>query len=529
MSPRYKKSSIELLDESWTAYRQKLDAIDQDIKEIQYDPYEVVVPQTKHAIWDRIPELSINSELYILPNDKTILDVDTLINSLPNVSLPEVPEHPSISFPRHEYPETYFTIYRYNLDGTPWQSGSLLKRVINKIDRLANEDNQNSYIELSQHDRDVKERKKIIKRSQELRHQIAELREKFDRVRRNEQLRLRASLSFTESKNIEQLIDLAHNKHELPKFLRTNYAIRFDSTNSVVLIQFEFPDYTERKLIVGHRKVRYETHPKYATDTQQRKLIKTCLYSLIIRIAHIAARYNAADQIKTVVVNVTQNWFDTATGQPRSGVIASLQASVEYLKELDLTKLDPESCFKYLKGIITPSLQNISPIRPIFILNKEDDRVVESKNVNDHLEAEANLAAMPWEDFEHLVAQLFEWEFSKNNVEVRVTRASRDRGVDAILFDPDPLRGGKYVIQAKRYTRTVDVSAVRDLYGTVMNEGANRGILITTASYGPDAYEFAKDKPLSLVDGPNLLQMLQRHGKKFRIDLDEARQLNANL
>jgi restriction system protein len=210
-------------------------------------------------------------------------------------------------------------------------------------------------------------------------------------------------------------------------------------------------------------------------------------------------------------------------------VIASLQASVEYLKELDLTKLDPESCFKYLKGIVTPSLQNISPIRPIFILNKEDDRVVESKNINDHLDAEANLAAMPWEDFEHLVAQLFEWEFSKNNVEVRVTRASRDRGVDAILFDPDPLRGGKYVIQAKRYTRTVDVSAVRDLYGTVMNEGANRGILITTASYGPDAYEFAKDKPLSLVDGPNLLQMLQRHGKKFRIDLEEARQLNASL
>ena len=67
-----------------------------------------------------------------------------------------------------------------------------------------------------------------------------------------------------------------------------------------------------------------------------------------------------------------------------------------------------------------------------------------------------------------------------------LTRASRDRGVDAIMFDPDPVRGGKYVLQAKRYTRTVDVAAVRDLYGTVVNEGANRGILVTTASYGPD-------------------------------------------
>lgn len=96
------------------------------------------------------------------------------------------------------------------------------------------------------------------------------------------------------------------------------------------------------------------------------------------------------------------------------------------------------------------------------------------------------------------------------------------------MFDPDPVRGGKYVLQAKRYTRTVDVAAVRDLYGTVVNEGANRGILVTTASYGPDAYEFAKDKPISLIDGPNLIALLRKHGRAYRIDLEEARRLEAS-
>ena len=61
-----------------------------------------------------------------------------------------------------------------------------------------------------------------------------------------------------------------------------------------------------------------------------------------------------------------------------------------------------------------------------------------------------------------------------------MTQASRDGGVDAIAFDPDPIRGGKIVIQAKRYAYTVGVSAVRDLYGTLMNEGATKGILVTT-------------------------------------------------
>jgi restriction system protein len=166
-----------------------------------------------------------------------------------------------------------------------------------------------------------------------------------------------------------------------------------------------------------------------------------------------------------------------------------------------------------------------TPIRPIMQLQTTDARFVESRDVDLEVDPQSNLAAMDWEDFEHLIAQLMEWEFARSGVEVRVTRASRDRGVDAVMFDPDPLRGGKYVLQAKRYTRTVDVSAVRDLYGTLLNEGANRGILITTASFGPDAYEFAKDKPLSLVDGPNLLNLLARHGKTFRIDLEEARLL----
>jgi restriction system protein len=134
---------------------------------------------------------------------------------------------------------------------------------------------------------------------------------------------------------------------------------------------------------------------------------------------------------------------------------------------------------------------------------------------------------MDWEDFEHLIRELFEKEFASSGGEVKVTRASRDGGVDAIAFDPDPIRGGKIVIQAKRYTNTVGVSFIRDLYGTVVNEGASKGIIVTTSTYGPDAYEFAKGKPLVLIDGNNLLHLLEKHGHKARIDLQEAKKLLA--
>jgi hypothetical protein len=36
---------------------------------------------------------------------------------------------------------------------------------------------------------------------------------------------------------------------------------------------------------------------------------------------------------------------------------------------------------------------------------------------------------------------------------------------------------------------------------------ANSGILVTTADYGPDSYEFARGKPLKLLSGSELLYL----------------------
>jgi restriction system protein len=192
---------------------------------------------------------------------------------------------------------------------------------------------------------------------------------------------------------------------------------------------------------------------------------------------------------------------------------------------LDLRRVDPKACFKSLKGVASSKLTDLTPVRPILKLNKDDARFVEAYAVAEAIDERTNLAAMDWQDFENLIREIFEKEFSRNGGEVKITRASRDGGVDAVAFDPDPIRGGKIVIQAKRYTNTVGVSAVRDLFGTVQHEGAMKGILVTTATFGSDAYEFAKDKPITLVSGAELLSILGRHGHNAKINLSEARAL----
>lgn len=59
---------------------------------------------------------------------------------------------------------------------------------------------------------------------------------------------------------------------------------------------------------------------------------------------------------------------------------------------------------------------------------------------------------------------------------------------------------------------------------TFSQSGGNKGILVTTSHFGSDAYNFAKDKPLSLLDGDNLLQLLIKHNFKAKIDIQEAKE-----
>lgn len=234
---------------------------------------------------------------------------------------------------------------------------------------------------------------------------------------------------------------------------------------------------------------------------------------------------DSMNYVKRIGFNGFIQSHSPATGIIERKCILSMLVNRDTFFSLNLSHVEPKECVKYLKGVFASKIHTGTPIQPIITISK-DSRIVANKNVE--YTSLTNLAEMDWEDFEHLVRQIFEWEFKDSGGEVNVTQASRDGGVDAIIFDPDPIRGGKIVVQAKRYTNTVGVSAVRDLYGTIINEGANKGILITTSDYGPDAYKFATGKPITLLNGGHLLYLLEKHGKKARIDIKEAKENMGN-
>lgn len=316
-------------------------------------------------------------------------------------------------------------------------------------------------------------------------------------------------------------IEMAMKSMSLPPFASSECETKFDLESGILIHEHRFPDPSGAEWI-KYVQLKAGWTPKPANEKEKKEAVARLHPSLCLRLAAEIARLDDEGIVKAVAINGWADFTEKSTGQEKRAYCASLFATKEQIMGLNLPALDPLEAFAVLKGIATRSLE-LAPIAPVIRLDTSDPRFVDPKEVLSKMPEEENLAVMDWEDFEHLCRELFERAFASTGAEVKVTRASRDQGVDAIVFDPDPLRGGKIVIQAKRYTNTVDVSAVRDLYGSVHNEGALKGILVTTSHFGPESYSFTKDKPITLINGHELLGLLEKHGYKFRINLAEAK------
>lgn len=120
-----------------------------------------------------------------------------------------------------------------------------------------------------------------------------------------------------------------------------------------------------------------------------------------------------------------------------------------------------------------------------------------------------NLYSLDPIEFENMVKALL----IKMGFNATTTKASGDGGIDIVAINEQPIVSGKYVIQCKRYKtgNNIGEPTIRELYGIMHAENANKGILITTSDFSKQAVAFAKDKAIELINGNDLLSLLNKY------------------
>lgn len=287
------------------------------------------------------------------------------------------------------------------------------------------------------------------------------------------------------------------------------HRVAYSPNSKQLVVELELPSIDAMPDVREHKFVKTkDSITSVALPSRERKsLHDSSLAQLAIRTIWSLFRADPFGVIDTIVLNGHIRSIDKRTGSDVYPCVLTVRVTRDQMDDLDLSRIDPLACLQGLSASVSRSPAELVPVRPLLEFNMSDPRFVPEADVLSTLDTRPNLMELSPGEFESLITNLFE----KMGLETRLTQASRDGGVDCVAYDPRPIFGGKVVIQAKRYKNTVGVSAVRDLFGTMQNEGASKGILVTTSGYGRASHEFANGKPMELLDGANLLFLLKEH------------------
>ncbi len=113
------------------------------------------------------------------------------------------------------------------------------------------------------------------------------------------------------------------------------------------------------------------------------------------------------------------------------------------------------------------------------------------------------IRAMSWREFETLVGEAYR----RQGYMVEETGGGgADGGIDLILLG----KGQKVIVQCKQWkTFKVGVKIVREMYGIMTAERADRVIIVASGTYTQEACDFARGKPIDLVNGKALVQLIR--------------------
>ncbi|MFB7469729.1 restriction endonuclease [Kitasatospora sp. NPDC056184] len=242
--------------------------------------------------------------------------------------------------------------------------------------------------------------------------------------------------------------------------------------------------------------------------TERKALYREVLAQTALRVVAELYRADGDGMLASVVLNGFVRGIDPATGREAERFLTTVTVDRGEFAGLALDRVAAVECFQGLGGVLSARPERLDEVRP--------DRLPETVGgsvAGQGGEDDPDLFEMDPIEFEELIAELFRLR----GFRVMTTARSGDAGVDVVAEDLDPVTGGRIVIQAKRYRSTVSPTAVRDLDSTVRHHGAIKGILVTTAGFGPGSYDYIRNKPLTLVSGPELVELLAEQGLRGRL------------
>ncbi|MFT7835530.1 restriction endonuclease [Saccharothrix sp. BKS2] len=338
-------------------------------------------------------------------------------------------------------------------------------------------------------------------------------------TRHNDQVeRFRRGVGDRQKEHVERYLSKVLAGVPLPKGFPRGYEVTYNPRSEQAVVRCELPP---RDVVPTTASYRYlPTKDETREIPRKAKEVAERYRGVVSQVALLCLRdlFNADPALHSIGFNGHVHAINPATGEQEYPCILSLEVLREdFPPDGNLRRVDPAACVRGLKAIVSNHPYELEPIQPIIDFDLTKYKFVDGLDAVSTLDTRPDLMDMSPTNFEHLVRQVFEAQ----GAEGWTTEQSKDDGVDAVIVRRDPLVGGLSIVQAKRYSKVVGVSHIRELAGAMEEKKAGRGVLVTTSWFASGCEQKAREHGrIELIDGPRLVYLIKEHlGKDVLIGI----------
>lgn len=298
----------------------------------------------------------------------------------------------------------------------------------------------------------------------------------------------------------------------LPKDFPHEVDVTFNPRAEQAIVRIELPPHDVVPTVATYKYL--STKDEERTTARPKSDVQSLYRRIISQVALLCVRdvFDSDSALQSVGLNGHTHAINPATGEQEYPCLISMDVEREAFPADDnLSKVTPEVCVRHLKAIVSNHPYELEPIEPILDFDLSKFRFVDGFDAVATLDSRPDLMDMSPTNFEHLVRQIFEAQ----GAEGWTTQQSKDDGVDAVIVQRKALMGGLSIVQAKRYSKVIGVSHIRELAGAMEEKKAGWGILITTSWFASGCHKKAREHGrMELIDGHQLIHLIKEFLKK---------------
>jgi len=197
--------------------------------------------------------------------------------------------------------------------------------------------------------------------------------------------KLKENYFHNNAEAVIQYCEMVLNNSQYPETFPKDFDLDYNSDSKLLIVEYvlptpdDLPTLTEVKYIATKK----ELKEWFLSETQLSKNYDSAIYKITLRTLHELFEADKAEALEAVIFNGWVNAINKATGKKVNNCIVTIQVKKTEFNQIELSNVDPKTCFKNLKGIGSSKLSGITAVKPIAQINKNDKRFIPSHEERD--------------------------------------------------------------------------------------------------------------------------------------------------